>query len=482
VLFDENTGTYEMWFTIRASEFGPQGWTTGYATSADGVTWCRYDGNPVLTGGPEPTDWDSAFARHPSVLFDGAVYRMWYSGGQQVAGQTIGLATSQWTIPKASFTALPRAAPNSLTIDVDAARSATPNPPVATYEWDFGDGSPITVENDPAATHTYALPGHYVVKLTVADSAGERGAVARGVDAQISGCDLAPWTLTNIGEPLFPGAACLEGEDDAECLRISAGGRLLSGRSDQFVYVHQQVAGDVVLTARIDATLQAKDGWEVGVMLRESLDAGSRHASMLLAKDSAAAQSLLRARNRPSTNGSARRTTGEAAAAPQAWVRVARQGDVFIASSSMDNVTWTELEQVTLTDAPETIFAGIAGIGRDVRTDGSFLALDAKFCDIALGPPVPPGVPFRRGDCNGDGGRDISDAIFHLGYLFGGKEPSDCPESCDANGDAEEDLSDAVYLLAHLFAGGPAPAAPFPDCGLDPEPAASLGCARAGCQ
>jgi len=479
VLFDGKTGTYEMWFTIRTPEVDAGGSTTGYATSADGIAWCRYDGNPVLAPTEAP-GWDSGFAISPAVLFDGNSYRMWYTGGLEEAGAAIGYATSQWTIPKVSFTVLPRPALDSLTIDVDATRSATPNPPLATYAWDFGDDSAVVIENDPTATHTYAQPGHYVVKLTVTDTASKQGAVARGVDVQLSGCDLAPWTLANIGEPLFPGAACLEGEADARCLRLSAGGRLLSGTSDQLVYVHQQVAGDVVLTARIDETLQAKDGWEVGVMLRESLDPGSRHVSMLLAKDNQTAESRFRARNRPRTDGFADRTNGEAATAP-VWVQVAHEGDTFIASSSKDGITWTGLEPVTLPDAPDTIFAGIVAAGRDVRADGSFLALQAKVC-VALGPPVPPGVPFRRGDCNGDGGRDIADAIFHLGFLFGGKESSDCPESCDANGDAGEDLSDAVYLLAHLFAGGPAPEAPFPDCGPDPEPAASLGCTRLECQ
>jgi len=88
---------------------------------------------------------------------------------------------------------------------------------------------------------------------------------------------------------------------------------------------------------------------------------------------------------------------------------------------------------------------------------------------------------FRRGDCNGDSAGDISDAIFALGFLFAGGPASDCPEACDANGDAETDLSDAVYILGALFTGGPPPVAPYPECGPDPEPASSLGCARSTC-
>jgi len=107
-----------------------------------------------------------------------------------------------------------------------------------------------------------------------------------------------------------------------------------------------------------------------------------------------------------------------------------------------------------------------------------FIHLNALFAAISLDDEP----PFRRGDCNGDRLQDISDAITNLGYLFSGKEPPDCIEACNVNADQANDLSDAVFLLAHLFAGGPPPEAPYPDCGLDPEPETSLGCERLACE
>lgn len=63
----------------------------GLATSADGVHWMRYAGNPVLV--PSPFGWDNYAVSKPFVMKDGAVYRMWYTGGtfQQTH---IGYATS----------------------------------------------------------------------------------------------------------------------------------------------------------------------------------------------------------------------------------------------------------------------------------------------------------------------------------------------------------------------------------------------------
>ena len=84
-------------------------------------------------------------------------------------------------------------------------------------------------------------------------------------------------------------------------------------------------------------------------------------------------------------------------------------------------------------------------------------------------------APFRRGDSNADGLRDLTDAIFILFHLFlCGAEPG-CEKSADSDDSGVLDLSDAVHLLGHLFLGGPAPASPLEACGFDPTED-DLGC------
>jgi len=68
-------GTYKMWYS---GQNGPND-RTGYATSPDGITWTRYAGNPVLNLG-ESGEWDDYHAYTPSVLFEDGTYKMWYSG------------------------------------------------------------------------------------------------------------------------------------------------------------------------------------------------------------------------------------------------------------------------------------------------------------------------------------------------------------------------------------------------------------------
>ena len=78
-------------------------------------------------------------------------------------------------------------------------------------------------------------------------------------------------------------------------------------------------------------------------------------------------------------------------------------------------------------------------------------------CDV-------PAVTWIRCDANGDRRRDISDAIFSLGFLFLGGELPGCPASLDCNNDGRNDISDAIFDLNFLFSGGQPPVPPHPGC------------------
>ena len=76
---------------------------------------------------------------------------------------------------------------------------------------------------------------------------------------------------------------------------------------------------------------------------------------------------------------------------------------------------------------------------------------------------------FLRGDANGDGQVDISDAIRTLGWLFTGGETPPCLDAADTNDDSQVDISDPIAVLSFLFTGGVEPAKPGPHVpGVDP--------------
>ncbi len=99
--------------------------------------------------------------------------------------------------------------------------------------------------------------------------------------------------------------------------------------------------------------------------------------------------------------------------------------------------------------------------------------------DLWAASPSVPEILFLRGDCNDDGSVNISDATCILNWLFAGEATPDCIAAINTNGGENTNITDATYLLNHLFAGGPAPVAPFPDCGPGTLPTdAELGCAH----
>lgn len=86
VLFD-GTG-YKMWYSGMGSKS-----QIGYAQSPDGVAWEKYNDNPVLKAG-QLFQWDQMGVKTPVVLFDGAMYKMWYAGYKTNNSSAIGYATS----------------------------------------------------------------------------------------------------------------------------------------------------------------------------------------------------------------------------------------------------------------------------------------------------------------------------------------------------------------------------------------------------
>ncbi|MEM7167485.1 MAG: hypothetical protein AAF581_18645 [Planctomycetota bacterium] len=100
---------------------------------------------------------------------------------------------------------------------------------------------------------------------------------------------------------------------------------------------------------------------------------------------------------------------------------------------------------------------------------------------IEVAPPVIP--QFVRGDTNGDGTRNLADAIALLSYLFPNGTPAQigCLDTADANDLGQINLSDAITILTSLFGSPPVPVAPPLSCGTDPSNDA-LSCDNyAGC-
>ena len=92
-------------------------------------------------------------------------------------------------------------------------------------------------------------------------------------------------------------------------------------------------------------------------------------------------------------------------------------------------------------------------------------------------------IVFVRGDCNGDGGINVADAVYLLDYLFIGSVVLPCEDACDIDDDGALNIADPINFLAYLFSGGPPPAPPNPvtGCGEDVIDTDSLDCEEMNC-
>jgi len=86
------TNAYYMWYTGRSIS-DPESRIL-YATSFDGVNWFKWP-SPVLSPSSDAKAWDSSSVFSPSVIYDGSIFGLWYSGlDQSLVNPRIGFASS----------------------------------------------------------------------------------------------------------------------------------------------------------------------------------------------------------------------------------------------------------------------------------------------------------------------------------------------------------------------------------------------------
>ena len=92
-------------------------------------------------------------------------------------------ATAQVTVTDSAPVARLNVQVSGRSLSADASTSTDADAsPIATYAFDFGDGSPLVgPQASPRATHTYAAASSYTVAVTVRDTAGFESTARRKI-------------------------------------------------------------------------------------------------------------------------------------------------------------------------------------------------------------------------------------------------------------------------------------------------------------
>ncbi len=178
----------------------------------------------------------------------------------------------------------------------------------------------------------------------------------------------APWENSDIGHPQISGFAGTQ--DDKFIIRGS--GNDIWGQSDAFHYVYREIEGDAEITARI-YSLEETDPWsKAGVMMRNTLQASSSHAMMIMSASNGAAF-----QRRAQTGGPSTHSPGETSGTPN-WVRLIREGNVFTGYESSDGQTWQRVDSQKI-DMDQKIY-----IGLPVTSHNDGVICEAKLDNVQL--------------------------------------------------------------------------------------------------
>jgi plastocyanin len=163
-----------------------------------------------------PATFDETFS-HPGVYhyFCQIHYALGMVGTITVTGTD--------TAPTAAFSFSPNSPVRGQPVHFDASGSATSDTDVFdTYQWNFGDGSPVQTTNLPTTDHTFASAGSHMVKLTVTDSGSATASVTHQLAVALppDATPVARFSVSPAKPPVgavvtFNGSASSDSDGDA---------------------------------------------------------------------------------------------------------------------------------------------------------------------------------------------------------------------------------------------------------------------------
>lgn len=294
---------------------------------------------------------------------------------------------------------------------------------IEVWNWDFGDGERSTEQNP---THTYVNPGKYTVTLTVS---GPGGASSSRVKEDFIFVQDPYYTMRLPDQRVAPGQADVWFPLITKRKDRTQGFQVMATYDPSFLlYEAIDFTNSVLSGRRTPEFYQVNDlgtRIEIGCVYEFSEPIDQQNVYLEAGEN----QTLL--------------------------------SFIFDVSENAPQGAQTKVDLINIFSVSRifNIFI-VEGFTRLPALTGSTVDV------IVLEPPFP--RLFVRGDADGTGKVDISDAVKILNYLFLGGDAPPCLDAADVNDKGKVDISSAVSLLSFLFTGGAQPAVPFPNKGLDP--------------
>jgi regulation of enolase protein 1 (concanavalin A-like superfamily) len=181
---------------------------------------------------------------------------------------------------------------------------------------------------------------HYDNDGTVNEGTGyEKSGMLTFSEAERQWSDPQDWTAKGANSLTlwFRGVIAAGTFTSGPPVTITASGADIWDTADQFHFAYKQLSGNVTIVARV-VSLTNTDPWaKAGVMIRETLDAGSKNVAMVVTPSNG-----VNFQSRITGGAASVQTTVAGITAPQ-WVRLSRNGNMFSADYSANGTTWTPI-------------------------------------------------------------------------------------------------------------------------------------------
>jgi regulation of enolase protein 1 (concanavalin A-like superfamily) len=208
----------------------------------------------------------------------------------------------------------------------------------------------VTFANANAAstTATFSSAGSYTLRLTANDSALLGSA---DLPVLVGGPLPSPWSDQDIGAVGTQGRGSFLTGTFIE----RGSGADIGGKADAFHYIYQPLNGNGTIIARIVTQYNSDPSAKAGVMIRETLTAGSKYAAVVITPSNG-----IIFQRRTATNGTTANTTatGTQLVAPY-WLKLTRTGNSLASYYSSDGLTWTSGGSSSVTMG-NSVFVGLA--------------------------------------------------------------------------------------------------------------------------
>ncbi|MBP8304396.1 MAG: hypothetical protein KBE04_09745 [Phycisphaerae bacterium] len=151
------------------------------------------------------------------------------------------------------------------------------------------------------------------------------------------------------------------------------------GTSDEGRFVYKQLSGDGTIVARVENLANTESWAKAGVMIRETLDAGSPFAIAVYGGTNGVRIQMRLTAGGGATSDSSTATAGQLAARAPVWVRMERTGNEFRGYYSADGQVWA-----AMSGNPQTIvMARDVYIGLAVTSHVTGVACGARFSGVS---------------------------------------------------------------------------------------------------